>query len=97
MLLLFDGIHNAWDGVAYHLFTKNSNLRNRRVASAFATNDEHHLNSFSAEYLTQFVFGTFENALAFFRKIFAGAVDVEVQHRHGGLIWFRFATFAAFR
>jgi hypothetical protein len=22
LLLLFDGIHNAWDGVAYHLFTK---------------------------------------------------------------------------
>jgi uncharacterized membrane protein len=24
LLLLFDGIHNAWDGVAYHLFTKKS-------------------------------------------------------------------------
>ena len=22
LLLLFDGIHNAWDGVTYHLFTK---------------------------------------------------------------------------
>jgi hypothetical protein len=24
LLLLFVGIHNAWDGVAYHLFTKKS-------------------------------------------------------------------------
>jgi hypothetical protein len=24
LLLLFIGIHNAWDGVAYHLFTKKS-------------------------------------------------------------------------
>ncbi len=54
------------------------------------------LNSLPAECFAQFVFGAFENALALFREIFPGAVDVEVQHRHRRLIRFRFAAFAAF-
>ena len=27
LLLLFSGIHNAWDGVAYHVFVNNSTRR----------------------------------------------------------------------
>src|SRR5438270_3236585 len=30
-----------------------------------------------------------------FRSIFAGAVDVEIEHRHGGLEWSRFSALAA--
>ena len=65
-------------------------------ATAWQASNERRSNSLLVEYVAQFVFGAFENALTFFRKIFAGAIDVEVQHRHGRLIRFRLATFAAF-
>ncbi len=51
-------------------------------------------NLHSAKDVAQFVFGPFQHALLFLRKIFAGAVDVKVQHRHRRLIWFGFTPFA---
>ena len=44
--------------------------------------------------IAKFVFGVFENTLLFLRQIFAGAIDVKVQHRHRRLIWLRFASLA---
>jgi len=37
---------------------------------------------FSAKHLSQIAFGTFENALLFLRQVFAGTIDIEIQHRH---------------
>jgi len=36
----------------------------------------------AVENAAQFAFGAFENALLLLWKIFSGAIDVEVQHRH---------------
>jgi len=30
LILLFIGIHNAWDAVTYHLFTKRANITNQK-------------------------------------------------------------------
>jgi len=38
--------------------------------------------SFAAENVAQFAFGAFQNVLLLLWKIFPGAIDVEVQHRH---------------
>src|SRR6266496_1802417 len=46
----------------------------------------------SAEDIAKFVFSVLENTLLFLRQIFAGAIDVKVQHRHRRLIWLRFAS-----
>src|SRR5207253_7618563 len=50
----------------------------------------------AAEDVAQFVFGSLEDASSAFGKVLAGAIDVEVQHRHGGLIRLGLAAFAAF-
>jgi hypothetical protein len=34
------------------------------------------------ENVAQFIFGVFENKLLFLGQIRAGAIDVEIQHRH---------------
>jgi len=47
-----------------------------------------------AKYAAKFVFGAFQNALSIFRKIFSGAIDVKVQHRHCRLIWPGFTPLA---
>ena len=48
----------------------------------------------SPEHIAQFVFRALERSLSAFWKIFPGAVDVEIQHRHGRLIRLGFAPFA---
>ncbi len=48
----------------------------------------------STEYVAQLVLGALKNALSIFREIFAGAVDIEVQHRHCRLIWLAFTPLA---
>jgi len=44
--------------------------------------------------ITEFVFRLLENTLLFLRQIFAGAIDVKVQHRHRRLIRLCFASLA---
>jgi hypothetical protein len=46
--------------------------------------------------VAQFIFRLFQNALLSLRQIFAGAIDIEVQHRHGRLIRPRFTALAPF-
>jgi hypothetical protein len=46
---------------------------------------------------TQRILGALQHLLAPRRQILARAVDVEIQHRHGGLIGAGFPPFAAFR
>jgi len=48
----------------------------------------------SSKHVSQFVFCPFQDALLSLRKVFAGAVDVEIQHRHRRLVWRAFAPFA---
>jgi len=36
----------------------------------------------STKRASQFVFGSLQNTLLFLWKIFAGAIDVKVEHRH---------------
>jgi hypothetical protein len=48
----------------------------------------------TAKGLAQLGFSAFENTLLSLRQIFAGAINVKVQHRHRGLIWRSFASFA---
>lgn len=49
---------------------------------------------FSAKHLPQFVLGVFQSSLLLFRKIFSGTIYVEIQHRHGRLVWRSFSSFA---
>jgi hypothetical protein len=44
--------------------------------------------------ITEFLFRLHESPLLFLGQIFAGAIDVKVQHRHRRLIWLRFASLA---
>lgn len=46
----------------------------------------------SPKRLPQVVLGVFENAPLFLRQVFPGAIDVEIQHRHRGLIRRALAT-----
>jgi hypothetical protein len=36
----------------------------------------------TVKHISQFVFSLFQKALLLLRKVFPGAIDVEVQHRH---------------
>jgi len=47
-----------------------------------------------AKHIPQFVFGSFQNTLLFLRKGFACAIDIEIEHRHRGLIGRAFAPLA---
>ena len=40
----------------------------------------------AAKNVAQFLLGVFQNSFLFFRQIFPGSIDVEVQHRHRGLV-----------
>jgi hypothetical protein len=53
-----------------------------RMAPAITAFAELRENLRSAKKVAQFAFGPFQQAPLFLRKIFAGAVDVKVQHRH---------------
>jgi hypothetical protein len=48
----------------------------------------------TVKHISQFVFSLFQNALLLLWKVFPGAIDVEVQHRHRRLIRRAFAPFA---
>jgi len=50
----------------------------------------------AAKDIAQFTLAAFKYSLPRFGKIFTGAVDVKIQHRHGGLIRRPLAPFAAF-
>jgi hypothetical protein len=50
----------------------------------------------AAKDIAQLLFGILQYPLPHLRKIFTGAVDVKIQHRHGGLIRRPLAPFAAF-
>jgi len=65
-----------------------------RMSPAITAFAELRENLRSAKKVAQFVFGPLQHALLFLRKIFAGAVDVKVQHRHRRLIWFGFTPLA---
>src|SRR6266700_3651323 len=51
----------------------------------------------ASEFTPQFAFRFFQNPFALWREMGAGAVDVEIQHRHGGLKGRAFAPLAGFR
>ena len=50
----------------------------------------------AAKNVAQFVLCVFENSLLSLRQIFPGAIDVEIQHRHRGLIRCALAPVALF-
>jgi hypothetical protein len=58
-------------------------LRRGRRRQVAATTAPQRTRLRSVENIAQFDFGPFQNALLFLWKIFSGAIDIEVQHRHG--------------
>lgn len=42
----------------------------------------------------QLILGVLQDIFLFFRKVAPGAIDVKVEHRHGGLVWARLAAMA---
>jgi hypothetical protein len=65
-------------------------------AALFPTRPEVAFHLRAPKDVAQFIFRLFQNTLLFLRQIFPGAIDIEVQHRHGRLIRPRFTALAPF-
>ena len=65
-------------------------------AALFPTRPEIAFHLRAPKDVAQFTFRLFQNALLSLRQIFAGAIDIEVQHGHGRLIRPRFTALAPF-
>src|SRR5436190_24068414 len=61
------------------------------------TSDETAALRLTTENIAQFILGALEHAFAAARQIFAGSIDVEIQHGHCRLIGSAFAPLAPFR
>src|SRR2546430_16561153 len=82
---------NTYD--TWHCFSSTKYWPARRADNGIARFKRD--DSISPEHVAQFVFGAREGSFPAFGQIFASAIDIEIQHRHRGLIRLRLSPLAA--